>query len=169
VSRTLTKLLKACASKGSVERRDTAIIRLFADTRIRRNSSLRCESQTLTLITRLSMSWEWGVARRRKRLVARRGSGPYMLHADPTLPRGVLVDALNGFSRPQRENDFVLATCSGYLLKGIYGLIHNETCAGCTVAWITAVISEVRLSRSTSPRSFAEKSAIVCSASYLLR
>jgi hypothetical protein len=44
------------------------------------------ESQTLALITRLSMSWERGAARRRKRLVARRGSGPYMLRADPTLP-----------------------------------------------------------------------------------
>jgi hypothetical protein len=169
VSRTLTKLLKACASEGSSERRDTAIIRLFAATGTRRNSSLRCELQTLTLITRLSMSWERGAARCRKRLVASASSGPYMFRADPYAPRGVLVEALNGFSRPQRENDFVLATCSGYLLEVIYGLIHNETCVGCTVARITAVISEVRLSRSTSPRSFAEKSAIVCSASYLLR
>jgi hypothetical protein len=36
----------------------------------------------------------------------------------------------------------------------VYGLIHNETCVGGTVAWITADISEVKLSRSISPRSF---------------
>jgi hypothetical protein len=50
-----------------------------------------------------------------------------------------------------------------------YDLSQRETCVGCTVSWTTAAISLVRLSRSICSRILAEKSAIVCCASYLLR
>ena len=50
-----------------------------------------------------------------------------------------------------------------------YDLSHSEICVGCKVSRTTAAISVVRWSRSISFLSLAEKSAKVCTASYLLR